>query len=848
MKKISVLIIVGVLLFTGLGVSGYNADNESDITHFDKITTPAIKIQSSEKQEYITLQLSGINTYQTNPGQPRLPKIVDTVELPFGATDISVRLTPQKISTKTIEYEIQPATALLPLSPEYVSLYSNAQVKDEQVYAMTTPYPETWYTTTISCGINEKNQHVTYLTIQYYPIRYTPSSGVLHIAETADISISYRQPEHTPFPQTASFDLVIIAPSSFSQELQPLIEHKNNLGITTFLKTTEEIYDEYSGVDKPAQIKNFIKDAIETEGITSVLLVGGLNNVYFAKPRDDANQGSSAWYVPVRYTNLWDNPKFPLDGESSIHDPGVISDLYYADIYREGGAFSEWDVNGDGIFAAWGVPGIENDTGIDLYPDVALGRLACRSVDEVNTVVNKIINYETTTYGAEWFEKMIVVSGDGFLDQQDLNIQWDTNEVPDGQYVIKAQSSNPSNEHGPILTVNVTKDSTQESVITYSHDDHLNPAIQDAFENGFPTVPIAEIVSVSEGDILGNTDVAFEPTSNAYCNEFYFWANVSYVDGILTIRGKSYDPKPYGNVSSIHVWVEDDQGDVVFSDWRNNTEMYYEGEWVTGEKELLGRGGALHYMPEEFDKEICWCSNGKFNGPDDVINSFSEGYGFAFFSGHGSPGYWGDQYPGIPGNRRYGSVDGLTVSNLRSYPPFATKPIWPMKELSNTGKLPITVVGGCHNSLFNVSLIPSAIQYYTMLLGRNNWMWTYIQAVPQCWSWYMVQLPNTGSIATMGNTGLGWGWEAEFCTVGAGDGWITSEFFRQYGEHYGQEGYKTLGQVYQQTQTSYVNTFKDFTLPECWWFPDLGWDAVDAQAVEQWVLLGDPSLQIGGYE
>ena len=93
----------------------------------------------------------------------------------------------------------------------------------------------------------------------------------------------------------------------------------------------------------------------------------------------------------------------------------------------------------------------------------------------------------------------------------------------------------------------------------------------------------------------------------------------------------------------------------------------------------------------------------------------------------------------------------------------------------------------------------------------------------------MVQLPNTGAIATMGNTGLGWGWEGEFCTVGAGDGWISSEFFKQYGQHYGQEGYQTLGQVYLQTQTSYVNTFKDFTLPECWWYPDLGWDAIDAQ-------------------
>jgi hypothetical protein len=173
-----------------------------------------------------------------------------------------------------------------------------------------------------------------------------------------------------------------------------------------------------------------------------------------------------------------------------------------------------------------------------------------------------------------------------------------------------------------------------------------------------------------------------------------------------------------------------------------------------------------------------------------------------------------------------------------------------MKELSNTNKLPITVVGGCHNSQFNVSLIPTAMHLWNLILfGKQSAMWTYGQLVPQCWSWYLVQLPNTGSIATIGNTGLGWGWEGEFCTVGAGDGWISSEFFKQYGEHYDIDPFETLGQLYQQTQTSYVNTFKDFTLPpeECWWFPDTGWDAIDQQAVEQWVLLGDPSLRIGGY-
>jgi hypothetical protein len=250
-------------------------------------------------------------------------------------------------------------------------------------------------------------------------------------------------------------------------------------------------------------------------------------------------------------------------------------------------------------------------------------------------------------------------------------------------------------------------------------------------------------------------------------------------------------------------------------------------------------------MPDDYKKEIIWTSNGEFTGPESVMNAFSEGCGFVFFSGHGSPGTWEDQTPGIPGNRQHASITGLEVSNLYPVSPYIRDfPIWPMNKLSNTNKLPITVVGGCHNSLFNVSLITSIMEIFLLRnFGKSKSLWTYGQPVPQCWSWYLTQLPKTGSIATIGNTGLGWGWEGEYCTIGAGDGWISSEFFKQYGEN----KYQYLGQLYQQTQTSYITTFKDFMLPECWWFPDLGWDNIDQQAVEQWVLLGDPSLRIGGY-
>jgi len=829
MNKLTSIIIVLCFVLGGLGAAAIQPTDNDEYEILNKTLKLSIAdLTITDKgEQYIRVSFSQNDQFLLNPGKPILPKITQTFELPFGATNVDVQIKSSETFQQTINKQIQPSPAPVPLSP--IDNYEAPLRKDEQIYHSNESYPSECYRYNVGVGINEHFEHITYVTVHWYPIQYTPAQNIITIAETADITVTYTTPESTPFPQTTTYDMVIIAPSAFSDALQPLIAHKNTYGIETTLKTTEDIYAEYDGFDKAEQIKYFIKDALEQWNIKYVLLAGGLKSTIYAKPRDNTNIGASGWHIPVRYSNIDENG-----------DAGFPSDLYYADVYKAGGAFENWDSDGDGILAEW------PDDISDLIPDVAVGRLAFSDVQEVQEVVNKIITYETTSYGSDWFKKMVVYSGDGFLDQFDLNIQWDTKAFADGAYTIKAQSFNPEGDQGPVDTIHITLDGTVASQVTFNHDDHLNPALQ----NGYPAPPIAEIISVSEDNILGNTDVTYQPTDGeAYCNDLFWYGNVSYINGVLTIRGKSYDPKPYGNLTNIHVWVENNQGDVVFSDWRNNTPMYYEGEWVTGEKAINGRGGALYYMPKEFDTEICWCSNGKFNGPNDVISSFSEGFGFAFFSGHGSPGVWQDQKPGIPGNRQYGSVDGLVVSNLYSWGRFIrdwNQP-WPMKELSNTGMLPITIVGGCHNSLFSVSLIPSAIDVYLMMFRISTGMWTYGNLVPQCWSWYLVQLPNTGSIATIGNTGLGWGWEGEFCTVGAGDGWISSEFFKQYGQHYGQEGYQTLGQIYQQTQTSYVNTFKDFTLPECWWYPDLGWDAIDAQSVQQWPLLGDPSLQIGGY-
>ena len=816
MKKILPIMAVLILILSGFGAGAISKDVTYDAKTEKKSDESTISfsppIIEEHDGDYLEVRLMDVSTYLMNPGQPMVPKVVKNVELAFGVKNVKVDVIPKTVKEYEITKEIRPAPAPVPLTEEKYNVVVKSE-KNVEVYTSRELFPSTWYRYDIGCGLNAANERVTHVAIHLFPVRYIPVEGKLYVAEGADITITYEEPRSNPFPENSAYNLVIITPQKFSGTLQKLVDHKIDHGLSTTIKTTEAIYGEYSGVDEPEQIKYFIKHAIETWNISYVLLVGGLKSLIWSKPRDDYNQGTKGWHVPVRYTNLFDDPEHPLRGDT-IFDPGVISDLYYADIYEAEGNFSSWDPNGDGIFAAWGRPGVDNDTQIDLYPDVCLGRLACRNKYEVKNMVNKIIKYENTAYGEDWFKKIIAVSGDGFLDQEDLDIQWDVNSLPDGDYAIYAQSKNPDNTYGDIDVINVILDRSIESNISFNHDDHLKI-------ESYPWSPIAEITSPSEGDILGNTDFFYEPTEGeAYCNSFTGWANVSYESGIMHIRGKSYDPQPYGNVTDIHVWIENSDEQIVFTQWRNNTKMYYEGEWVTGEKLLKGKGGALYYMPGDFEKEILWTSNGKFTGQEDVIDALSEGSGFVFFSGHGSPRVWADHYPGVPGNRGHGSVTGLLTND-----PFGGPPFLPVERILNIDKPFVLVVGGCHNSQFNVSLIPSLLDYILSL-----YMWTYGMPAPECWSWWLTRLSRRGAIATIGNTGLGYGMLGEDCTITGLDGGISLEFFRQYGE----EGHHILGETYSQTLTYYIGTF------------DMEEDD-HVKTVQQWVLLGDPSLMIGGY-
>jgi hypothetical protein len=184
------------------------------------------------------------------------------------------------------------------------------------------------------------------------------------------------------------YDFIIITPADFSNELQPLLAHKEQHKIVTKIVTLDDIYNSVyfplQGRDDPEKIKYFIKNAYDTWEIKYVLLLGSVD------------------LVPIRECCI---SLKPLISE-------VPSDLYYADIYDKNGSFCSWDSNDNGDYGEYFKCVDPDNDKLDLYPDVFLGRLPCKSESEVNIVIRKIIDYETFTYGEEWFNNIILIGGD----------------------------------------------------------------------------------------------------------------------------------------------------------------------------------------------------------------------------------------------------------------------------------------------------------------------------------------------------------------------------------------------------------------------------------------------------
>ena len=391
MKKIITVLIIGILVLGGLGAVAIPNPIQTSIERTETISFAYPEIQDTAGYTQVTIKNANAWIYKTDA--PMLPASVTTYVFPFGTKIKTVDVTFSEPEEYILENKIVSTPKPVTFIRETKVTYSQAEQKIGSIY------PETLYDYHLGAGISGED-HVIFLTIRCYPIQYKPGENKILYRDTAQLTITYDLPT-TKTSQNDEYKLIIIAPEEFSTALQPLVNHKISNGITTKLVTREEICDGVyftaEGRDCAEKMKYFIKNAYDQWGTKYVLLVGGRSGGIM----------NEKWFVPVRYTNLDDDSNF---------EGSYLSDLYFVDLYDANGNFSSWDSNNNGIFAEWNSKGKDI---IDMYPELSIGRLACLNVGQVNTLVNKIITYETTTAGKEWFKKMVVVGGDSAPDQGD---------------------------------------------------------------------------------------------------------------------------------------------------------------------------------------------------------------------------------------------------------------------------------------------------------------------------------------------------------------------------------------------------------------------------------------------
>ncbi|MBI3259271.1 MAG: hypothetical protein HYZ54_07355 [Ignavibacteriae bacterium] len=160
---------------------------------------------------------------------------------------------------------------------------------------------------------------------------------------------------------TQKFDAIIITHNNFKEAAARLAAYRASHGWKITVVSVEDIYKEfYRGEKSPHAIKAFLKYAYN----------------YWQKPTPS--------YVTIFGDASWDPRKFEFNSVETDYIPSYgnpVSDFWFTLL-----------------------------EGDDLVPEMAIGRLPVRTINEANDMVDKLIEYDTLP-AAPWMKKFIFLTG-----------------------------------------------------------------------------------------------------------------------------------------------------------------------------------------------------------------------------------------------------------------------------------------------------------------------------------------------------------------------------------------------------------------------------------------------------
>ncbi len=373
MKNLYLIVIVSLIIFTSTLFS------QTITYNFEK---PQLKKTNKEYTEIIYRNCRNYGEI----GKPSLPYLGKNILLPQNQEIENIKI----VSTSYYKTEnniiITPASKPRPLS---YKTSNNKLILNSKIYNSSKAYPDNIvmnFSTHFLCGHSigsfslcpviyfpAKNQvrfikKIT-LEIKTKTTKRALSSKIFlrksfnikkridNIVDNPEMLKTYTYPENKYGDES---DILLITNNELLPAFHNYIEFKQSTGFIVSTKLTEDIYNEYTGVDKQEKIRNCIIDFYQNHGISYVILGG------------DADHNESDNIVPDRgfYVNT---------GFGTI-DEDIPSDMYYSNLD------GTWNDDGDD---KWGEPGEE-----DLYAELSIGRICADDTTEVNNQTNKLQMYQ----------------------------------------------------------------------------------------------------------------------------------------------------------------------------------------------------------------------------------------------------------------------------------------------------------------------------------------------------------------------------------------------------------------------------------------------------------------------
>ncbi|MFO7792416.1 MAG: carboxypeptidase regulatory-like domain-containing protein [Candidatus Saliniplasma sp.] len=365
-KKIVITLMIGMMLLSLIPAAtvGITTDNEE--------VSFQVEFPSPQRDgDYV--KMDGFSLYGL-PGDKKLPQKGYTFELPRDAEvkDVNIEY---NLKGKIDVSDVPDAKAPEPLNGE------ESEVGD---------FTADDFTERVYTQGNWRGRNVITVTIR--PVK---ESG--YYADSAEIFVEYVNGQDTQvvheetyeMEQTiqnfgeysvrttnddaaeSSVDYLIITHDNYTEEIEPLVEWREEDGMRTEVVTVDQIYSEYGDGEDFIKVRRCIQDYYIKYGIDYVLMAGDVDT------------------VPTAYLRNHDD-----DGD-------LASDFLYGELT------GNWDTDKDGKF---GEEGEE-----DFYPEADVGRLPANTEQEMNDMVDNILTYEKNPPSGDWFNR--VVAGSGILDR-----------------------------------------------------------------------------------------------------------------------------------------------------------------------------------------------------------------------------------------------------------------------------------------------------------------------------------------------------------------------------------------------------------------------------------------------